>query len=165
MSTPVWLSNIFKPRSWFVNVLSATCQTPFKPLPMKSWRLYSRRRAAVQALVNVAYRIYSWCVYLDAVSGPVIPELTEQLREESLSCRPGEEARRAAGESGDPLGPVHRHHRSNPKPRPPADDQLRESFRSHCTRFGKLKMKHKVFLTDMKQPETHTHRTHTYTHH
>lgn len=54
--------------------------------------------------------------YLDAVGGSVISELTEQLGQERLSCRSGEEATRTARESRDPLGPAHRHYRSNPKP-------------------------------------------------
>lgn len=48
-------------------------------------------------------------VYLEAVSGSVIPELPEQLSEETLRCCTGEEPGRAAGEREDPLGPDVRH--------------------------------------------------------
>lgn len=48
--------------------------------------------------------------YLHTVAGSVISELSQQLSQESLSCRPGEEAGRTAGEGRDPLGPVHRHY-------------------------------------------------------
>lgn len=47
--------------------------------------------------------------YLIIIRESVIPELPEQICEESFSCVPREELGRAAGEGTDPLWPVQRH--------------------------------------------------------
>lgn len=75
----------------------------------------------------IGFYFIFYFIYLDTVTGSVISELTEQLCQESLGCCPGEETRRTAGESRDPLCPVLRHYRSNP------DYQLSDSVQSHST--------------------------------
>lgn len=72
-------------------------------------------------------------VHLHAVTGSVVAELPEQLCQENLHSCSGEEARRTAGESVDPLGPVHRHCRSGAKARQNADFELTGASQSHCT--------------------------------
>lgn len=80
--------------------------------------------------------------YLDTVTGSVIPELTEQLGQESLRCGPGEEAGWTAGESRGPLGPAHRHYRSNTK--------LNNPFQSLHEVNAYFKMIHKTLVTNIQ---------------
>ena len=65
-------------------------------------------------VVLQSYELFLNVFYLHIISGSVISELSEQLSQESFSCCPREEVRGAAGESGDPVGPVQRHYHSDP---------------------------------------------------